>query len=147
VAGITRLRAALFVLPALLSAMAVMRTSDAAFTDTATSMGNVFSATSLAAPSGTAASYRCVLTVRSIAVTWTASPSAATTTYRISRSVNGGAYGSVATVASGTSSWTDTSVSGSTTYVYRVRAERSGTSWISAESSPTSAVSTPLLCV
>ena len=145
-AGIARLRTALFVIPALLSAFAVMRTSDAAFNATATSIGNTFSATSLAAPSGATATYQCVLTSRSIAVTWTASPSAATTTYRVSRSVNGGGYSSVATVAFGTNTWTDTSVSGSTTYTYRVRAERSGTSWISAESTSNS-VTTPLLCI
>lgn len=145
-AGIARLRTALFVIPALLSALAVMRTSDAAFNATATSIGNTFSATSLAAPTGATATYQCVLTSRSIAVAWTASSSAATTTYRVSRSVNGGAYSSVGTVPFGTNNWTDTSVSGSTTYVYRVRAERSGTSWISAENTSNS-VTTPLLCV
>lgn len=146
-AGIARLRTALFVIPALVSALAVMRVSDAAFSGTAANIGNAFSATSLAPPSDVTATYNCALTVQSITVAWTASPSTATTTYRISRSVNGGAYSSVATVAFGTNSWADTSLAASTTYTYRVRAERSGTSWISADSVPSNTVSTPLLCI
>lgn len=145
-AGTARLRAALLVVPALLCALAVMRTTDAAFSATTVSSGNSFSATSLTAPTSAGATYQCVLTVRSIVVSWTASSSSATTAYRISRSVNGGAYSSVGSVAADTTTWTDSSVAGSTTYTYQVRAERTGTSWVSSETTSNS-VTTPLLCV
>src|SRR5688500_15590159 len=94
----------------------VVQTSDAAFQSSASSAANSFQGDTLQPPTGVTAVHQCLLGLRSMKVTWTASPSAWATTYRISRSVNSGAWTSVATVAYGTGTWTDNSVSGSTSY-------------------------------
>ena len=136
---------ALVVLP-LVGMLAVVRTTGAAFVSTTASTGNEFQGDSLQPPSGVTATHQCTLGLRSMRVTWTASPTAWATTYRILRSVNGGAYNSVATVAYGTNTWTDSSISGSTTYAYRVRTERTGWSWTSV-TAQSNTVTTPGLCL
>lgn len=144
-AGARWTRGLLLVVP-LLAALSVVRTTDAAFTGTAVSSGSSFSATTLQPPSNVTATHQCLLGIQSIRLDWTASPSDWTTQYRVSRSVNGGAYGSVATVAYGTNTWTDSPVVAGTTYAYRVRAERTGWSWVSADAGSNS-VATPALCL
>lgn len=130
----------------LVTMLSVVRTTDAAFTGSASTGANSFQGDSLQPASAVTATHQCTLSIRSMRVNWTASPSAWATTYRVLRSVNGGAYASVATVTYGTNTWTDNSVSGSTSYAYRVRAERTGWSWTSAEAT-SNTVSTPALCL
>ena len=138
-------RALLVVVP-LITMFAVVRTTDAAFTGAAASAGNSFAGDQLQPASGVTATHQCVLAIRSMRVTWTASPSSWGTTYRVSRSVNGGAWSSVATVAYGTNTWTDSSISGSTSYAYRVRVERTGWTWTSPDAA-SNTVNTPALCL
>lgn len=137
--------ACLVLLP-LLTALSVLRTTDAAFTGSAASTGNSFAGDSLQPASGVTAAHQCTLGIRSVRVTWTASPSTWATTYRVLRSVNAGAWASVATVAYGTDTWTDSSVFGATSYAYRVRVERTGWSWTSSDAT-SNTVSTPALCL
>lgn len=98
-------------------------------------------------PTGLGATHQCLLGVRRIRVTWTASPTSWATDYRVYRSVNGGAWEARGTVAYGTNSWDDGSVSGSTDYAYQVRTERSGWTWVSPNSDSSNTVTTPSLCL
>lgn len=139
------IKACLVLLP-LLTALSVLRTTDAAFTGSTASAGNSFAGDSLQPASAVTATHQCVLGIRSMRVNWTASSSGWATTYRVLRSVNAGAWTSVATVAYGTGTWTDSSVAGSTSYAYRVRVERTGWSWTSSDAT-SNTVSTPALCL
>jgi hypothetical protein len=133
---------------ALLSAtLLVLGHTEAAFHATSRSQGNQWTAARLLAPGTPTATYSCALTTRTITVSWSASPSTFTTRYRIERSVNGAAYAFAAEVAFGTNTWTDPGITGSTTYAYRVRGERAGTTWVSAYTAASGTVTTPVLCV
>lgn len=139
------LRAFLVGVP-LITMLLVVQTSGAVFQSSASSATNSFQGDALQPPTGVTATHQCLLGLRSMRVTWTASPSAWATTYRVSRSVNSGAWTSVGTVSYGTNTWTDNSISGSTSYAYRVRTERTGWSWTSADAQSAS-VNTPGLCL
>ncbi|HWH32843.1 MAG TPA: hypothetical protein VNU01_09255 [Egibacteraceae bacterium] len=135
----------LVVLP-LLAALAVLDVSDAVFTGGTSNGGSSFEGDTLAPPSGVTVTHQCLLSIQSVKVDWTASPSTWATHYRVLRAVNGGAYASVATVSYGTDTWTDSGVSASTTYTYRVRTERTGWTWTSVEAQSAD-VTTPALCL
>ena len=117
------------------------------FRSTTASTTATVPADTLQPPGTPSATYNCTLTVRKITVSWTATPSTWATTYRVYRSVNGGAYSSVATVDYGTNSWVDTAINGDTTYAYRLRSERTGWTWVSADTAASNSVTTPALCL
>lgn len=136
----------LLVVMPLLAALAVLQSSEAVFTGSAANGGNSFQGDTLQPPGGVTATHQCLLSIQSVKVDWSASPSTWATHYRVLRSVNGGAYASVTTVSYGTNTWTDSGVSASTTYTYRVRTERTGWTWTSVEVE-SAAVTTPALCL
>jgi len=117
------------------------------FRSTTASSTATVPADTLQPPGTPSATYNCTLTVRQITVSWTATPSTWATTYRVYRSVDGGAYSSVATVEYGTTSWVDTAVNGGTTYIYKLRSERTGWTWVSADTAVSNSVTTPTLCL
>lgn len=117
------------------------------FSATAGSSTVTVPADTLQPPGTPSATYNCTLTVRKITVNWTATPTTWATTYRVYRSVNGGAYSSVTTVNYGTNSWVDTAINGDTTYAYRLRSERTGWTWVSADTAASNSVTTPTLCL
>lgn len=145
--GANRVWAGAAVVGLLCATSLVLGRSEAAFKATTSSSGNQWSAGQLLPPGTPTATYSCNVTVRRIAVNWSASPSTLATDYRVERSVNGAGYTFSANVAYGTNTWTDTSVNGSTSYTYRLRAERAGTTWVSSYTAASNTVTTPALCL
>lgn len=103
-------------------------------------------AIALSPPTNLTATGRCVLLlvlVPEVNLAWTPSPTPSVTSYAILRST-GGAYSQVATVAGRASgSYSDTSVSGGSTYSYKVEAVSPTGTAVSVSASGT----TPALCL
>ena len=78
-----------------------------------------------------------------ILVSWTASTSPSVSGYQVTRSTNGGAAVVIATVASTATSYDDTSVTGSSAYIYGVAATLR--TWTSGTTTAP-AVTTPRKC-
>lgn len=141
------------VLALLVVTMLVLRPSGARFSGISVSAGNTAEAAQLQPPGTPGATYGCSFATRRVTVTWTASPTAFATHYRVhkstwdSGSATWGAPALVATVAYGTNTWTDTSVGGSAQYRYQSQTIRNGTTWVSTATAWSNIVSTPALCI
>lgn len=103
------------------------------------------STASLAPPSGLAAANRCLLTVPSVALSWTATPSSFASGYRVYRRLSTDAAFSLRATVSGrsTTSYSDSTVVGGSSYVYVVHAYYAG--WSATTGSVS--ITVPLLCL
>lgn len=114
-------------------------------TATSTASGALVVATAtLQPPSSVTTQVTCLNNRKGhVLVSWTASTSAGITGYAVTRSTNGAAPVVIATVAATATSYNDTTVTGSTTYVYAVASTVQG--WTSSTTAAP-AVTTPRKC-
>ena len=114
-------------------------------TATSTASSTFFVATAtLRSPASVTTQITCPANKRGDAlVSWTASPTSGVTGYQVTRAVNGAAPVVIATLGATATSYDDTTVAGSTTYVYGVAATLRA--WTSTTATAT-AVTTPRKC-